>query len=418
MRTVRDIARDLGVSSDEVLDRLSRLGTAASGDLSLVDPRVAARLRSATATLSAAGERAAAHGAAPPPPPPPSAPAIRAASAALGGRPPDGRASRPLPPPPPPPPEQAGRPAESLRSREAATSPGPRDTAQALGDPPPDRPQPTQTAGDSSAAARPGGDGLEATAMTRIVDEDLSPWRDEEVAPRPAPQPLVRRPARSTHPPESARRRWASQLAELPMLVLLAFGIAVLIKTFLVQAFFIPSGSMLPTLRIGDRVLVEKVSYRLRDPERQDVVVFAQDVFGGAAPDLPWYEDARDFMRELLGLPTGGEQDYIKRVVAVEGDVVRYVDKPRQLEVNGSVMREPYVGRRDRFSPTLTAGDCRRLDMEAAEGGCRVPEGTVFVMGDNRGNSEDSRAIGPIPEDKIVGHAFVVLWPPSDFGGL
>jgi signal peptidase I len=374
MRTVRDIARDLGISSDEVLDRLRRLGTPAAGDLSLVDPRVAARLRTATATLSAAGERAAVRKA-PPPPPPPSDAALRAASAALGGRRADGRAAdrTRVPPPPPPPP---------------------------------------------AAPAPPSADEGEATAMARIVDDDLSPWRDAEVVHRSTPRPVVRAPARARPARASARGRWASQLAELPLLVLLAFGIAVVIKTFLVQAFFIPSGSMLPTLRIGDRVLVEKLSYRLRDPERQDVVVFAQDVFGGEPPELPWYEDARDFMRELLGLPTGGEQDYIKRVVAVEDDVIRYAGKPRRLEVNGSLMREPYVGPRDRFSPTLTGGDCRRLDMEAVDGGCRVPEGTVFVMGDNRGNSEDSRAIGPIPEDKVVGHAFVVLWPPSDFGGL
>jgi signal peptidase I len=213
--------------------------------------------------------------------------------------------------------------------------------------------------------------------------------------------------------------RLLAQLTELPLLVLLAFVIAVVIKTFLLQAFFIPSGSMLPTLNVGDRVLVEKLSYRFGEPARADVVVFAKSVFGRAGIDLPWYLDVRNFLRELLGLPTGAEQDYIKRVVAVGGDTVRYAGTPRRLVVNGERVDEPYIrGGRDRFSPTLTARDCDRLGMRASRGGCRVPRGRVFVMGDNRGDSEDSRAIGPIRENKIVGHAFVIIWPPGDFGGL
>ncbi len=202
------------------------------------------------------------------------------------------------------------------------------------------------------------------------------------------------------------------------MLVVFAFAIAIVIKTFLVQAFFIPSGSMLPTLRNGDRVLVEKLSYRLREPRPTDVVVFAKSVFG-REPELPWYLDTRNFIRELLGLPTGAEQDYIKRVVAVAGDTVRYAGNPRELTVNGEAVEEPFIkGGVDRFSPSLTERDCARLDMEVREGGCLVPEGKVFVMGDNRSNSEDSRAIGPVAVDKIVGHAFAVIWPPGDAGGL
>jgi signal peptidase I len=217
---------------------------------------------------------------------------------------------------------------------------------------------------------------------------------------------------------DGGSRLWA-QLSELPLLVLLAFVIAVVIKTFLLQAFFIPSGSMIPTLYAGDRVLVEKLSYRFGSPERGDVVVFAKSVFGRGEPDLPWYLDVRNFLRELLGLPTGAEQDYIKRVVAVEGDVVRYAGTPRRLVVNGRRVPERYIGaRRDRFSPALTSRDCDRLRMGSAPGGCRVPRGRVFVMGDNRSNSEDSRAIGPINESKVVGHAFVIIWPPGDVGGL
>jgi signal peptidase I len=231
---------------------------------------------------------------------------------------------------------------------------------------------------------------------------------------------LGRRSARSRAPSEKGGRgRLLAQLTELPLLVLLAFVIAVVIKTFLLQAFFIPSGSMFPTLHVGDRVLVEKLSYRFGQPERGDVVVFAKSVFGNHLPELPWYLDARNFLRELLGLPTGAEQDYIKRVVAVEGDVVRYAGTPRRLMVAGREVSEPYIrGGRDRFSPSLTTRDCARLDMSAARGGCVVPDDKVFVMGDNRSNSEDSRAIGPISEKKIVGNAFVIIWPPGDIGSL
>ncbi len=210
-------------------------------------------------------------------------------------------------------------------------------------------------------------------------------------------------------------RRWIRGVAEFPFLVLIAFVIAIVIKTFLVQAFFIPSKSMVPTLHVGDRVLVEKVSYRLHDPRREDVVVFAKEVFGVVPPDVPWYEDARNFLRELAGLPTGTEEDYIKRIVAVAGDTIRYAGKPRKLIVNGNEIEQEYLARPDRFSSTITSADCRRLDMEPAGDSCRIPAGRVFVMGDNRPNSEDSRILGPIEEDKIVGHAFVIIWPYEDW---
>lgn len=224
-------------------------------------------------------------------------------------------------------------------------------------------------------------------------------------------------------PPLKIKRksRWKGflrHLAELPMLVLIAFAIAILIKTFLIQAFFIPSGSMLPTLQVGDRVLVEKVSYALHDPRHGDVVVFEKSVFG-EVPDLPWYEDARNFLRELLGLPTGGAEDYIKRVVAVAGDTIRYSGTPRSLVVNGQEVDQTFVrGGKDRFSSAITDEDCERLQMQPDGNGCRVPAGRIFVMGDNRSNSEDSRILGPVDQDKVVGKAFVIIWPPGDFRSL
>lgn len=231
--------------------------------------------------------------------------------------------------------------------------------------------------------------------------------------------PIERTPSESSEPASGVRRKkFVAHLSELPMLVVIAFLIAVVIKTFLVQAFFIPSVSMLPTLRVGDRVLVEKLSYAFGSPAPGDVVVFARSVFG-EAPDVPWYLDIRNFLRELLGLPTGQEEDYIKRIVAVGGDTIRYAGTPRRLVVNGEVVPQDYVrGGRDRASSSLTEQDCGRLGMDAAEDGCVVPAGQVFVMGDNRSDSEDSRILGPVDEAKIVGRAFVIIWPPGDVATL
>lgn len=219
-------------------------------------------------------------------------------------------------------------------------------------------------------------------------------------------------------PRKEKKRSFLRQLAELPMLIVFAFLIAIVIKTFIVQAFFIPSGSMIPTLRVGDRVLVEKLSYRLHDPRRNDIVVFARELLG-PPPDVPWPQDIRNFLRELVGLPTGDEEDFIKRVVAVGGDTIRYEGSPRKLVVNGEEVDQPYINHEtDRSSPTLTEKDCKRLKMEPDEGGCRVPAGRVFVMGDNRGNSQDSRFLGPIEEDKIIGRGFVIIWPVANLGSL
>ena len=217
---------------------------------------------------------------------------------------------------------------------------------------------------------------------------------------------------------DKKKRSATRQIAELPLLVLVAFVIAIVIKSFLVQAFFIPSGSMIPTLRVGDRVLVEKISYRLHEPRRGDVVVFAREILG-PQPDVPWYQDARNFLRELVGLPIGDEEDFIKRIVGVAGDEIRYEGNPRKLFVNGEEVEQSFINRGvDRSSPTLTEKDCKRLSMEVSGQGCLVPAGRIFVMGDNRGNSQDSRFLGPIEEDKIIGRGFVVIWPLENLGSL
>ena len=220
----------------------------------------------------------------------------------------------------------------------------------------------------------------------------------EALAREEEPGPLE---ARDDH--ERARRPF---WRELPVLVVLAFVVALLIKTFLLQAFYIPSASMEPTLVEGDRVLVEKISYRFHDPRRGDVVVFEKDVGpppGTIAPEddgSPW-QDLVDGVRGLFGFPTAGTQDFIKRVIAVEGDTVEGRDG--QVFVNGEPVDESYLGPGTEISPF---------------GPAEIPPGMIFVMGDNRTNSDDSRSFGPIEVDTVVGRAFVLIWPPADMSGL
>lgn len=157
-----------------------------------------------------------------------------------------------------------------------------------------------------------------------------------------------------------------------------ALLVAFVVKTFLVQAFYIPSGSMLPTLQERDRVLVNKLSYDLHDVHRGDVVVFK-------GPEQ-----------------TEGEvKDLIKRVIALPGDTVESRDG--LVYVNGQAIAEPYLG------PGINTGPLERQT---------VPPHKYWVMGDNRGNSKDSRFFGPIDKSLIIGRAFVKVWPPQHLGLL
>jgi signal peptidase I len=195
---------------------------------------------------------------------------------------------------------------------------------------------------------------------------------------------------------------------ELPILVLVAVGIAVLIKAFLVQAFFIPSGSMEQTLHgcdgcQGDRILVNKLVYDLRSIHRGDIVVFnGKDNY--PADSAPVYVPGNPVSRvihdviDFVGLAPQGT-DYVKRVIGLPGDVVECCDAQGRVTVNGVGLDEPYVYE----------------DNHLAFGPVTVPPGRLWVMGDHRNSSDDSRYITPatVPESDVIGRAFVTIWPPS-----
>src|SRR5436309_759135 len=184
-------------------------------------------------------------------------------------------------------------------------------------------------------------------------------------------------------------------LRELPFLLLVAFLLALLIKTFVVQAFYIPSESMEPTLNVGDRVLVNKVVYHLHPPRRGDVIVFA-DPNPAVQPHRNPLSAFWHWLTEGLGVSTSPEKDFIKRVIGLPGDLVEC--KGGAVLINGTPLNEPYI----------TVKDDRPC------GPYKVPTEKLFVMGDNRLNSRDSRyGLGFIPYDKVIGRAFVIIWPPS-----
>jgi signal peptidase I len=192
--------------------------------------------------------------------------------------------------------------------------------------------------------------------------------------------PVLREAARGVRPvitdeePELEERTKPSGLRNVAEWVLIAGGallVAFVIKTFLLQAFYIPSLSMAPTLKVNDRVLVNKLSYDLHDVHRGDLVVFESP-------------------------PNEGSQtkDLIKRVIGLPGETVESRDG--QIFINGQALEEPYLG------PDVTTGPLEKVT---------VPAEHLWVMGDNRPNSRDSRFFGAIPESLVIGRAFVRVWP-------
>ena len=182
---------------------------------------------------------------------------------------------------------------------------------------------------------------------------------------------------RTSEEARPTRKKKGGGVVEYLVILVVSFALVFgFVRPFVVEAFWIPSGSMIPTLQINDRVLVNKFIYRFTEPERGDIVVF-----------------------ESIEDP---DTDLIKRVVALPGD--RVAVRSGRLVVNGEIQKEPFTNKKFPDTSFFSA--------------TTVPKNYVFVMGDNRANSQDSRAFGPLPEKNIEGEAFLRFWPPGRIGFL
>jgi signal peptidase I len=231
---------------------------------------------------------------------------------------------------------------------------------------------------DEPTLPPPAGSSAEATdGLTRRHEREAAEQASDGTTTGPTPAGGTKSPTRN--------------LIEWVAVIVGAIVIAVVVRTFILQTFWIPSPSMSPTLVENDRVLVNKLSYKLHDINRGDVIVFGR----------PPTEEPSEI------------KDLIKRVVGLPGESVSVLDG--KVYIDGRELEEPYTN----DLPTLIQ-DCPTTYVPGidTEQGFEVPEDTVLVMGDNRTNSRDGRCFGPVDEDLVVGRAFFIMWPPSHAGGL
>jgi signal peptidase I len=217
--------------------------------------------------------------------------------------------------------------------------------------------------------------GWEPVLDTPSTDEGLPPFAVEQA-------PTAKRAAR-----------------EVPLLLITAAVIAWVIKSFVAQAFYIPSESMVPQLRVNDRVVVSRIAYHLHDPRRGDIIVFDDPRPGSGAPTGTSTNPVSRFLRqvgEAVGVVQPSTEEFIKRVIALPGETVE--GKSGRIYVNGRLLYEPYLPKgvvTSEFAPVV------------------VPAGSLWVMGDNRSNSSDSRVFGPVRRSTVVGRTIVRVWPPG-----
>lgn len=221
----------------------------------------------------------------------------------------------------------------------------------------------------------------------------------------------------TTSSPRSRRRGVWSFLRDVVVIVLIAILVSFLVKTFIVRSFYIPSGSMEDTLQVSDRILVDQITPRFDEYDRGDIVVFRDP--GGWLPPVntparaPFVE-AVDWILSLVGLSASDSDDHlVKRIIGLPGDRVVCCNALGQIEVNGVPVDETAYTK-------LAAGEpASAIDFDVT-----VPAGSLWVLGDNRNRSKDSRynteqpGQGFVPVDNLVGRAFLVTWPLDRFGLL
>lgn len=205
---------------------------------------------------------------------------------------------------------------------------------------------------------------------------------------------------------------------ETLLLLGVAFFFAVLVRTFAFQAFYIPSGSMESTLNVGDRVLVNKIVYDFRQPKRGEIVVFhgTSTWAPESAPDTDtsFFSRVGSRLGDLIGISEPGRKDFIKRIVGLPGDTVACCDVAGHVTVNGQPLIESYVVNDASLDSAKGAPPCSTRPFPPVV----VRPGNMFVMGDNRIISLDSRCQGQVPLGNIIGRAIAIVWSPGRWASL